>query len=228
MSTETPTVRTSITEEEKQNIEKGLYNSVFYFDASLGESASASIYFPENATYIDDTLFFSIYNVSPIGDNSAAINNLHVYTLNIGAKNADGTYHIVIENRVQASFGDSRGASLLNLIDTNDRTIRTSITKTEKENIEKGTYNSVFYYDPTMGNEWAVMTAFFPKQAVYYGDKGSLDFSAYQFSSDRSSITGVIVYSLKIGEKNADGTYPITIDRFSEAPFAAIKITFED
>ena len=64
---------------------------------------------------------------------------------------------------------------------------------------------------------------------MYYGDKGSLDFSAYQFSSDRSSITGAIVYSLKINrDKNEDGTYPITIERFSDAPFAAIKITFED
>lgn len=58
----------------------------------------------------------------------------------------------------------------------------------------------------------------------------SFHFSAYQFSSDRSSITGAIVYSLNIQEnnKNEDGTYPITIDRFTTAPFAAIKITFKD
>lgn len=223
-----PTVRTSITEEEKTNIEKGLYNSVLYVDTSLGDDAITSIYFSENATYIDGILHFSIYNVSATGDTSVAINNLHVYTLNIGEKNADGTYPIVIENRVRASFGGGRGTSLLNLIDRNDRTIRTSITETEKENIEKGTYNSIFYYDPTMGDEWAVMTAFYPKQIAYYGDKDSLDFSAYQFSSD-GSITGSIVYSLNVRkDKNEDGTYPITIDRFSDAPFAAIKITFED
>lgn len=230
IDSENPTVRTSITEAEKINIEKGLYNSVLYVDTSLGEDSLLSIYFPENATYIDGTLFFSIYNASLTGDTSATINNLHVYILNIGEKNADGTYPIAIENRVQASFGGGGlfSSSTLNLVNMEDATIRTSITEEEKTNIEKGTYTSVFYYDPTIGDEWAVLTAFYPKQAMSFGD--SFHFSAYQFSSDRSSITGAVVYSLNIekNNKNEDGTYPITINRFTTAPFAAIKITFKD
>lgn len=229
-NSENPTVRTSITEAEKTNIEKGLYNSVLYVDPSLGEMAPLSLYFPENATYIEGSFIFSIYNVSITGDTSAAINNLLVYTLNIGEENADGTYPITIENRAQASFGGGGlfSSSMLNLINIDDRTIRTSITETEKENIEKGTYNSVLYYDPTIGNEQAVLTAFYPKQVMSFGN--SFHFSAYQFSSDRSSITGAIVYSLNIqkNNKNEDGTYPITIDRFTTAPFTAIKITFKD
>lgn len=230
IDSENPIVRTSITEAEKTNIEKGMYNSVLYIDPSLGDMAIASLYFPENATYIEDTFFFSIYNVSATGDTSAAINNLLVYILNIGEKNADGTYPIDIENRIQASFGGGGlfSSSTLNLVNMEDFTIRTSITEEEKTNIEKGTYTSVFYYDPTIGDEWAVMTAFYPKQAMSFGE--SFHFSGYQFSSDRSSITGAVVYSLNIekNNKNEDGTYPITIDRFTTAPFAAIKITFKD
>ena len=230
LDSENPVVRTSITEVEKINIEKGLYNSVLYIDPSLGETAPLSLYFPENATYIEDTFFFSIYNVSVTGDTSGAINNLLVYILNIGEKNADGTYPIAIENRVQASFGGGGlfSSSTLNLINMEDATIRTSITEEEKTNIEKGTYTSVFYYDPTIGDEWAVLTAFYPKPTMSFG--ASFHFSAYQFSSDRSSIIGAVVYSLNIQEnnKNEDGTYPITIDRFTTAPFAAIKITFKD
>ena len=39
-----PTVRTSITEAEKTNIEKGLYSSVLYIDTSLGDTAEGSLY----------------------------------------------------------------------------------------------------------------------------------------------------------------------------------------
>ena len=150
-----PIVRTSITEAEKINIEKGMYNSVLFIDPSLGEMAPLSLYFPENATYIEGSFMFSIYNVSITGDTSAAINNLLVYTLNIGEKNTDGTYPITIENRVQASFGGGGlfSSSTLNLVNMEDATIRTSITEEEKTNIEKGTYTSVFYYDPTIGDE---------------------------------------------------------------------------
>lgn len=150
-----PIVRTNITEAEKTNIEKGMYNSVLFIDPSLGEMAPLSLYFPENATYFEDSFMFSIYNVSVTGDTSAAINNLLVYTLNIGEKNTDGTYPITIENRVQASFGGGGlfGSSTLNLVNMEDLTIRTSITEEEKTNIEKGTYTSVFYYDPTIGDE---------------------------------------------------------------------------
>lgn len=220
-------IRTSITEEEYNNLKNGLYNSVDYFTESEYEaylpSKLFSIYNDE-----DKSLFCSFSSVKITGTPETGISSTNIiYQLNIGQKDTSGNYPITIEKETEIPFGSGSGSdSTLNLVNMDDRTIRTSITETEKENIKKGTYNSVFYYDPTIGNERAALTAFYPKQIVYYA--GSLDFSGYQFSSDRSSITGAIVYSLNIGEKNADGTYPITIDRFSSAPFAAIKITFED
>lgn len=104
-STDTPTVRTSITEEEKQNIEKGLYNSVLYYDDSLGEAALYSIYFPENATCFDGALLFSIYKLVVAEDGEGSIASIRVYSLNIGAKNPNGTYPIAIESMMEAPFG---------------------------------------------------------------------------------------------------------------------------
>lgn len=104
-STNTPTVRTSITEEEKQNIEKGLYNSVLYYDDSLGEAALFSVYFPENATFIDGALLFSIYKPVVAEDGVDSIASIRVYSLNIEAKNPNGTYPITIENMIEAPFG---------------------------------------------------------------------------------------------------------------------------
>ena len=51
-SGESPVVRTSITEEEKTNLEKGLYNSVLYGDMSLGTAGLYSMYFPETAALL--------------------------------------------------------------------------------------------------------------------------------------------------------------------------------
>lgn len=114
-STNTPTVRTSITEEEKQNIEKGLYNSVLYYDDSLGEAALFSVYFPENATYIDGALLFSIYKLVVAEDGDGSITSIHVYSLNIEAKNPNGTYPITIESMIEAPFGS--GDSNLPVLD---------------------------------------------------------------------------------------------------------------
>lgn len=158
-----------------------------------------------------------------------------VYGINIGEKNADGTYPITIEKLTDVNIGGGSGSgsniggdSLLNLVNTEDWTIRTSITETEKVNIRKGKYTSVFYYDPSAG-ETAILTSFFPKQAMSLGD--NFVFSSYKFSLDNSSssITGVIVYSLDIGnDKNQDGTYPITIGQLTTLPITGVKITFKD
>lgn len=109
-----PTVRTSITEEEKQNIEKGLYNSVQYYDSSLGETAIYSMYFPENATSIDGQLLFSLYKIVQEGE-GGSISSLRVYSLNIGDKNPDGTYPITIEDMLEAPFGGGANLPVLDL-----------------------------------------------------------------------------------------------------------------
>lgn len=181
---------------------------------------------------------FSIYMTSfDEATETLSITGARLYGIDLGEKNADGTYPITIEKLTDVHIGGGSssssssnigGDSLLNLVNTEDWTIRTSITETEKVNIRKGKYTSVFYYDPSAG-EGAVLTAFLPKQAMSFGD--NFVFSSYKFSLDASSssITGVIVYSLVIeNDKNQDGTYPITIGPFTTIPITGVKITFTD
>ena len=133
MSTESPTVRTSITEEEKQNIEKGLYNSVLYFDSSLGEAAIYSMFFPENALYADGEFWFSLSKVVPTGE-SLSIASSRVYSLDIGEKSVDGTYPITIEHVFEAPFSD--GLPVLDLSEYGSNTILTDDEITAIEDYE--------------------------------------------------------------------------------------------
>lgn len=125
LSNDSDPVRTSITEEEKTNIEKGLYNSVLYADLSLGELAIYSLYFPEYATIFDGSFIFSIYIPSADeGDETGetlSITGTRLYTLDLGEKNADGTYPISIEKLVDVPFGGGgsgiSGSSNLPILD---------------------------------------------------------------------------------------------------------------
>lgn len=107
MDLDTGNVRTSITEEEKTNIEKGLYNSVLYADLSAGEAGMFSMYFPETmATIVQGNPFFSMYNLSVDEEaGSMTITGTSMYGLGIGEKGADGTYPITIEKSLEATFG---------------------------------------------------------------------------------------------------------------------------
>ena len=64
MNMEDGSVRTSITEEEKTNLENGLYNSVLYADSSTGAGAEFSMYFPETAVNTLGDFGFSAYSIS--------------------------------------------------------------------------------------------------------------------------------------------------------------------
>ena len=97
--------RTSITEEEKTNIENGLYNSVFYIDLSLGESGLYSAFFPETAFYFYGQFGFSTYSVSASDAGDLAITGSCINFLNIGKKSDDGTYPITIQKTFQPTFG---------------------------------------------------------------------------------------------------------------------------
>ena len=107
----------------------------------------------------------------------------------------------------------------LNLIDTSGEqtTVRTSITEEEKNNVEKGLYNSVVYADPSSPiDEFSTV---FPQPATLIN--GMFAFSKYDLSVDETShkatILGSSVYGLGISrEKNEDGTYPISIEKIEE------------
>lgn len=110
MNMEDGSVRTSITEEEKTNLENGLYNSVLYADTSTGAGAEFSMYFPETAVNVLGDFGFSAYDISvDEASNAITIPGSSLYSVHIGDKNADGTYPIVIEKQFEATFGGGGG-----------------------------------------------------------------------------------------------------------------------
>lgn len=93
MSTDTPTVRTSITEEEKQNIEKGLYNQVIYNPDPSKFSGNISARLPSKIITLGDYRALTYF----IADENGYVLGVANYPFTIGAKDpSTGHYPITI------------------------------------------------------------------------------------------------------------------------------------
>ena len=116
MTARPATIRTSITEEEKNNLDKGLYNSVLYFDESAGQFAFASMAFPEPlTTQVIDSPSFSIFNLTVDTEtNKVTITGSSMYGIAISDKNADGNYPISIQKieELESTFGGGGGGAI--------------------------------------------------------------------------------------------------------------------
>lgn len=129
-----PAVRTSITEEEKNNVENGLYSSVFYFDpSSVIDEVSA--YFPETASTVNGYFSFSKYNLSADETTQKiTILSSSTYDLNISTeKSEDGTYPITIEkiSELDSSFGGGGSVDTSTLTEKNVVIVEADATEDE-------------------------------------------------------------------------------------------------
>lgn len=218
MDMENGSVRTSITEEEKNNIEKGLYNSVLYADPSTSGS-EYSAYFPEYALSVLGEFGFSAYNISADeASGTITIPGSSLYAVRIGDKNSDGTYPIVIDKQFEAAFGGGGNSLTLKLFDAEDGNVRTSITEEEKTNLEAGKYGFISYYDASWGAAGDYMAMFPQLLGCFQGMYFALIYNV-SVSNDVPSISGLLAYTIEIGEKSTDGTYPLTIEKAIEVPF---------
>ena len=115
-----------------------------------------------------------------------------------------------VTKTLKASGGGASVSPTLNLMDLETRSVRTSITEEEKNNLDKGLYNSVIYYDESAG-QFGFFSAFFPEPLVY------TEFSIFNLTVDtetnKATITGSSVYHIEVYNKNDDGTYPISIQK---------------
>ena len=112
MDMDTVEVRTSITEEEKKNLENGLYNSVLYADLSLGPVADNSVFFPEPLVQIENMYIFSFYTFSfDETTQKVSIDGTITKNIQVGEKNADGTYKITVNDEFNKAipFGSGGG-----------------------------------------------------------------------------------------------------------------------
>ena len=127
MSGGKPRPRTSISEEEKTNLEKGLYNSVLYFDPSLGDSATTSMLFPQRLVGLDGDFMFSSYKAiagrSEAGDWTFL--GASTYGLSIGEKTSDGNYPITINKINDVKGIQTIGATISINEATGDITVTT-------------------------------------------------------------------------------------------------------
>lgn len=115
---------------------------------------------------------------------------------------------------LKASGGGGASVSpCLNLLDQETKGIRTSITEEEKNNLDKGLYNSVLYFDES-AEPLGFISTFFPEPLA------ETEFSIFNLTADEATqkitITGSSIYHIEVFDKNEDGTYPISIQKIEE------------
>lgn len=153
------TVRTTITEQEKLNLEKGLYNQVNYFRSNQGLDGF-SVYMPSKLFSIYGSYLFCV--MIAVDENNPVVNNLDFYRLQVGEKNADGEYPITIQSGKDSGlpnvpFGTGGGSSDTAIITLTAEQVQSlsqfEITFTQEQAtlLEKAT-SFKFYY---AGNEIA-------------------------------------------------------------------------
>ena len=105
-------IRTSITEEEYNNLKNGLYNSVIYFTEIPYDMYLQSKLF---STYDDSdkSLYCTFSSIKVTATSVSDISSTNIiYQLNIGQKDTSGNYPITIEKVMEIPFGSgSSGAS---------------------------------------------------------------------------------------------------------------------
>lgn len=108
---ETGDVRTSITEEEYNNLKNGLYNSVNYFTEEPLEtylqSKLISGYDDSDKSLI---CTFSSIKITAASETDFFSTNI-IYVVHIGQKDTSGNYPITIEEAFEIPFGSSSGSS---------------------------------------------------------------------------------------------------------------------
>ena len=104
---ENMSVRTTITEEEYNNLKNGLYNQVLFFRSTPDEFQP---FMPSKL--VGDELFdvntFVQFDCV-VSDETAAINSLSFYGYTFGAKDTNGNYPITITKQFDMSIGGSSG-----------------------------------------------------------------------------------------------------------------------
>lgn len=128
--------------------------------------------------------------------------------------NLSGFEYDEATNTLKARGGGGASVSpCLNLLDTETQGIRTSITEEEKNNLDKGLYNSVLYFDES-AEPLGFISTFFPEPLA------DTEFSIFNLTADEATqkitITGSSIYHIEVFDKNEDGTYPISIQKIEE------------
>lgn len=207
-----PSIKTTITQEEKDNFDNGLYNQVMYYP---NIDSIYNTYTPSKLFSLSGENVFTQFNITS-DSGSPAVKNASIYGLTIGEKDTSGNYPITIEKQIDVEVGSGGGVSPVLVLSDSNFHARTTITKEEKTNIEKKLYTSVFYFDTSF------YSIYLP-EIVNYTSVGFV-FSTCSISVTNAGnvVSGFNIYTLDISNnENEDGTYPITISKSFSLPLAA-------
>lgn len=105
------TPRTTITEEEKINLEKGLYNQFNYIQDRKEISLYKAMMPTKIFNYAGNYIFSSIDGLEQKGENNFICSSMCMYVLAIGTKNTSGEYPITIEKQLSINLGSGGGSS---------------------------------------------------------------------------------------------------------------------
>lgn len=104
-------LRTSITEQEKQNLEKGLYNQVLY--ANMQDGNLLDIYSPSKLVVGPAGIAFTNFD-EPTGNEKMSFKSMSLFDISIGDKNATNEYPITIKKEYSFNIGgDSSSIPIL-------------------------------------------------------------------------------------------------------------------
>lgn len=101
---ETHTVRTTITEQEKINLEKGLYNQVIYTD--LSSRTPYEMFAPSKLFYMNGDANFANFDSPNIVGDTPSFSSISVYRIRIVEnKDPSGEYPIELEKQFSINLG---------------------------------------------------------------------------------------------------------------------------
>lgn len=112
------TIRTTITEQEKINLEKGLYNQVIYRDLSSGSPFDFEVHTPSKIFYDNGEVLFTNFDTPNIVGDTASFSSITLYVLEIGEKNTSGEYPITIYKTYSFNLGSGGGSSEIPTLST--------------------------------------------------------------------------------------------------------------
>lgn len=113
------TVRTTITEQEKINLDKGLYNQVLYTPSD--DTTGMSVYTPTKIfSPVEGVYFFTMFNgITPTSDEQIFYcKTITAFYMQIGEKNTSGEYPITIAKYLTFNLGSDGGSSEIPTLST--------------------------------------------------------------------------------------------------------------
>lgn len=176
-----------------------------------------------DAKYATKTECDDLSKVTPtdigIKDNKLGLLHDSLWLTNQSAINLENFEYDEATNTLKPKGGGENSVSpTLWLIDTNNLSIRTTITEVEKTNIDKGLYNQVMFFASATYDSVSDIEIYAPSKfnSSSFGNLFTI-FTAKE-KEDGFIINGLNLYTLDINDKDSNNEYPIKITKVTEMP----------